>query len=166
MHLFDLRVGIKHFKTNARVAVAGAIVDERINAIGRVVRAGGVGQQRKKTAGRIRVAFCVARERIFPDRRVGAPIRCCAKARPLQQLCCVLPVVLNKSAAAPNAVFSDAAPEPVGSPLLKRSAPAPEAVLKLPLVLLKSEYQPTAVFATPVVRLKRAFCPSAVVKLG
>ena len=68
------------------------------------------------------------------------------------------PVVLNKSDAAPNAVFASA--------VLKRSVPAPVAVLKLPAVLLLSENQPTAVFADPVVRLKRAFCPSAVVKLG
>jgi hypothetical protein len=57
------------------------------------------------------------------------------------------PVVLNKSAAAPNAVFASA--------VLKRSVPAPAAVLKLPSVLLQSENQPTAVFAEPVVRLKR-----------
>ena len=49
------------------------------------------------------------------------------------------PVALNKSAAAPNAVFASA--------VLKSSAPAPVAVLKLPSVLLKSEDQPTAVFA-------------------
>ena len=67
-------------------------------------------------------------------------------------------MVLNKSAAVPNAVF--------WSPVLKRSVPAPVAVLKLPSALLKSENQPTAVFAAPVVRLKRAFCPSAVLKLG
>ena len=69
-----------------------------------------------------------------------------------------MPAVLNKSAAAPNAVFASA--------VLKRSDPAPVAVLKLPAALLKSENQPTAVFAEPVVRLKSAFCPSAVVKLG
>jgi hypothetical protein len=68
------------------------------------------------------------------------------------------PVLLNKSAAAPNAVFSRA--------VLKRRAPAPVAVLKLPSALLKSEYQPTAVFAEPVVRLKKAFCPSAVLNPG
>ena len=68
------------------------------------------------------------------------------------------PVVLIKSVAAPNAVFSLA--------VLKRSAPAPVAVLKLPSVLLQREYQPTAVFAAPVVRLKRAFCPSAVLNPG
>jgi hypothetical protein len=67
------------------------------------------------------------------------------------------PILLNKSDAVPNAVFS--------SPVLKISAPAPVAVLKLPSVLLKSENQPTAVFAEPVVRLKRALVPSAVVKL-
>ena len=63
-------------------------------------------------------------------------------------------IVLNKSAAAPNAVLLD--------PELKRSVPAPTPVLKPPSVLLKSEYQPTAVFAEPVVRLKRAWSPSAV----
>jgi hypothetical protein len=68
------------------------------------------------------------------------------------------PLVLNKSAAAPKAVFSSA--------VLKRSAPAPVAVLKLPSAFRQSENQLTAVFAEPVVRLKRAFCPSAVVKLG
>jgi hypothetical protein len=56
-----------------------------------------------------------------------------------------MPVVLNKRAAAPNAVFSSTA--------LKRSAPAPVAVLKLPVAVLKSDNQPTAVFAEPVVRL-------------
>jgi hypothetical protein len=61
------------------------------------------------------------------------------------------PAVLNRSAAAPNAVF--------WSEVLKRSAPAPVAVLKLPSVSLKSENQPTALFAEPVVRLKRAFLP-------
>ena len=101
-----------------------------------------------ETDGRVSRAFGVARERR------------CATAVLLK------PVVLRKSAAAPNAVFADAAPEAVGSPLLKRSAPAPEAVLKLPLVLLNSEYQPTAVFAAPVVRDLRALHPSAVVKLG
>jgi hypothetical protein len=49
---------------------------------------------------------------------------------------------------------------------LLRSAPAPMAVLLLPVVSFLSENQPTAVFADPGVRLKRAFCPSAVVKLG
>jgi hypothetical protein len=49
---------------------------------------------------------------------------------------------------------------------LERSVPAPTAVLKLPSVLLKSEYQPTAAFPTPVVRFLRAFCPSAVLKPG
>jgi hypothetical protein len=34
--------------------------------------------------------------------------------------------------------------------------------LKLPPVLLDSEYQPTAVFALPEVMLKRAWSPSAV----
>jgi len=57
----------------------------------------------------------------------------------------LMPVLLNKSAAAPNAVFSSA--------VLKSSDPAPVAVLKLPLALLKSENQPTAVFAEPLVRL-------------
>ena len=70
----------------------------------------------------------------------------------------LIPVVLNKSAAAPNAVLSSA--------VLKRSAPAPVPVLKLPCVLLASENHPTAVFAEPVVRLKRALVPSAVVNPG
>lgn len=69
-----------------------------------------------------------------------------------------MPVVLNKSATAPKAVFWSA--------VLKSSVPAPVAVLKLPCVVLESENQPTAVLAEPVVRLKRAFCPSAVVKFG
>jgi len=68
------------------------------------------------------------------------------------------PIVLFKSAAAPKAVFPSA--------VLKSSVPAPVAVLKLPVVSLKSENHPTAVFAEPVVRLKRAFAPSAVLKLG
>ena len=54
-------------------------------------------------------------------------------------------VVLSKSAAAPTAVFWSA--------VLKRSVPAPTAVLKLVSTVLLSENQPTAVFATPVVRL-------------
>jgi hypothetical protein len=60
-----------------------------------------------------------------------------------------MPVVLNRSAAAPNAVLSSA--------VLKRSDPAPVAVLKLPPALRKSENHPTAVFAEPVVRLKGLF---------
>src|SRR6476646_11221722 len=69
-----------------------------------------------------------------------------------------MPAVLNKSAAAPNAVFASA--------VLKRSDPAPVAVLKLTVVRLPSENQPPAVFAEPVVRLKSAFCPSAVLNPG
>jgi hypothetical protein len=53
-----------------------------------------------------------------------------------------VPVVLNKSAAAPMAVFRSA--------ILKRSVPAPTAVLKLVSTALLSENQPTAVFATPI----------------
>src|SRR5438874_12679318 len=64
------------------------------------------------------------------------------------------PSVLNKSAAAPNAVFSSA--------VLKRSVPAPVAVLQLPATVPQSENQPTAVFAEPVVRFLRALLPSAV----
>jgi hypothetical protein len=45
---------------------------------------------------------------------------------------------------------------------LRRSVPAPTAVLKLPSVSLLSENQPTAVFAMPVVMLKRVWSPSAV----
>ena len=68
------------------------------------------------------------------------------------------PVALNKSAAAPNAVFSSA--------VLKRSVPAPVAVLKLLSVLLKSENQPTAVFPVPVVRLKKGVLPFCRVEVG
>ena len=66
--------------------------------------------------------------------------------------------MMNKSAAAPKAVFWSA--------VLNRSAPAPVAVMKLPSAFLRSENQPTAVFPKPVVRLKRAFCPSAVLNPG
>ena len=69
-----------------------------------------------------------------------------------------MPKVFNKCAAAPNAVF--------WSEVLKRSAPAPVAVLKLPSLTPCSENQPTAVFAAPVVRLNRAFWPSAVLNPG
>jgi hypothetical protein len=47
-----------------------------------------------------------------------------------------LPVVLNKSAAAPTAALSPA--------LLKRSVPLPTPVLKLASASLKSENQPNA----------------------
>jgi hypothetical protein len=46
--------------------------------------------------------------------------------------------------------------------VLKRSVPAPTAVLKLPSPLLNSENQPNAEFAEPVVTLARALAPSAV----
>src|SRR6266480_4048689 len=65
-----------------------------------------------------------------------------------------MPVVLSKSAAAPVAVLLSA--------VLRSSAPAPTAVLKLPVVLAESENNPTAVLNPPVVRLKRAFWPAAV----
>ena len=68
------------------------------------------------------------------------------------------PMVLNKSAAAPKAVFWSA--------VLKSSDPAPVAVLKLPVVRLSSENQPNAVFAEPVERLKSAFVPYAVLNPG
>jgi len=55
-----------------------------------------------------------------------------------------VPVVLNKSAAAPVAVFESA--------VLRSSAPAPTAVLKLPVVTLNNENVPSAVFPTPKVR--------------
>ena len=67
-------------------------------------------------------------------------------------------MVFSKSAAAPVAVFCPR--------LFEHKRSRAETVLKLPSVLLKSEYQPTAVFAEPVVRLKSAFCPSAVLNLG
>ena len=63
----------------------------------------------------------------------------------------LMPAVLNKSAAAPNAVFASA--------VLKRSEPAPVAVLKLPGALLKSEYQPTAVFADAGGEAKKCLLP-------
>lgn len=68
------------------------------------------------------------------------------------------PSVLNKSAVAPKAVLLSAA--------LKRSDPAPVAVLNPPVLRLSSESQPTAVLYVPVVRLKSAFCPSAVLPPG
>jgi hypothetical protein len=52
------------------------------------------------------------------------------------------------------------------SAVLRSSAPAPTAVLKLPVVTPDNENVPIAVFPTPVVRLLRALSPSAVVKLG
>jgi hypothetical protein len=55
-----------------------------------------------------------------------------------------VPVVLNKSAAAPVAVFESA--------VLRSSAKAPTAVLKLPLVTLNNEKLPIAVFPAPEVR--------------
>src|SRR4029453_13427002 len=67
-------------------------------------------------------------------------------------------MVLFKSAVVPMAVFESA--------LLNRSVPAPTAVLKPPLVSLKSEYQPAAVLPAPVVRVLRALVPSAVLNPG
>jgi len=55
-----------------------------------------------------------------------------------------VPVVLNKSAAAPVAVFESA--------VLRSSAPAPTAVLKPPVLTLNNENVPIAVFPTPKVR--------------
>ncbi len=54
----------------------------------------------------------------------------------------------------------------IWSAVLKRSVPAPVAVLKLPSVLLKSENQPTAVFAAPVVRLKKGLGPFCSIEVG
>jgi hypothetical protein len=53
-------------------------------------------------------------------------------------------MVLNKSAAAPIAVFEFA--------VLTSSAAAPTAVLKLPVVTLNNENVPIAVFPRPKVR--------------
>src|SRR5262245_25256093 len=75
------------------------------------------------------------------------------------------PVLLNKSAAAPTAVFSIPVPA-LWSPTLSRSAAVPTAVLKLPSVFLQSVKPPRAVFHWPVVRLNSAFCPSAVLNFG
>src|SRR6266550_880884 len=75
------------------------------------------------------------------------------------------PVVLSKSAPAPTAVFRTPSPT-VGSPLSRRSVPAPTPVLKLLVLLLRSESKPNAELYRPVVRLKRAACPSAVLVEG
>jgi hypothetical protein len=69
-----------------------------------------------------------------------------------------VPAVFRMSAAVPLAVFQ--------SPLLSASVPAPRPVLKLAVVLEKSEYQPKPELPAPVVRNLRAFWPSAVVKFG
>jgi hypothetical protein len=65
---------------------------------------------------------------------------------------------LFKSVPAPVAVFSSA--------VLRRSAAAPMAVLKLPSVTAMSEYKPIAVLYVAVVRLRRADVPSAVFPPG
>src|SRR6266496_399793 len=75
------------------------------------------------------------------------------------------PLVLSKSAPAPTAVFRIPSPA-VGSPLSRRSVPAPTPVLKLLVLLLRSESKPNAELYRPVVRLKRAACPSAVLLEG
>jgi hypothetical protein len=67
-------------------------------------------------------------------------------------------LVLLKSAPAPVAVFSSA--------MFEKSAPAPMAVLKLLVVLVRSETKSTAVLYPPLERLSRALCPSAVLPPG
>ena len=69
-----------------------------------------------------------------------------------------VPIVLNRSDAAPKAVFWFA--------VLKSSVAAPTAVLLLPSASLKRENHPNAEFPTPVVTLARAFAPSAVLNPG
>ena len=69
-----------------------------------------------------------------------------------------VPVVFNKRAAVPIAVFWSA--------LFNASVPAPTAVLKLPVVRPLSDNQPIAALNPPVVWLRRAFCPSAVLPPG
>ena len=66
-------VGIKHFKTDARVAVAHGIVNDRIKPMA-VLLEPVVLLKSANPAGRIGVAFYVARERIFTDGRVCAAI--------------------------------------------------------------------------------------------
>ena len=61
------------------------------------------------------------------------------------------PLVLLKSAPAPVEVFSSA--------MFENSAPAPMAVLKLLVVLVRSETKPTAVLYPPVERLNRYSVP-------
>ena len=70
----------------------------------------------------------------------------------------LMPVVLNKSAAAPKAVFWSA--------VLKRSDPAPVAVLKLPVCVAKERKPANCCVRSAGGEAEKGVCPSAVVKLG
>ena len=84
--------------------------------------------------------YAVAKQRNVAGGRIVLPVALFSSAAvPLAVFS--VPVVLNKSAACQKAVFESA--------VLRSSAPAPTAVLKLPAVTLNSENLPIPVFPTP-----------------
>jgi hypothetical protein len=106
--------------------IRAGIGKERLNACGRVEGTTSVAKERERSRARVLAAGFVKFKR-------GGPLAVFSE-----------PVVLNKSAAAPVAVFESA--------VLRSSAPAPTAVLKLPVVTLNNENVPSAVFPRPKVR--------------
>ena len=100
--------------TGGRIIDAFCVAKKGERSIGRVVAASSIARERKSTGGRVVEAFGVAKE---GERSIG----CVGRARGVAQ----------KRPGASGRVWSA---------VLARSVPAPVAVLKLPVVRLRSEY--------------------------